>query len=96
VSVYLTNDEHESLRVLPGTEVRKDRYSAAGGSLDIYDFPKQRLVVFEVEFESEEAAIAFSPPPFVGEEITRDADYSGFALARANAPILPGTALPHS
>ena len=81
VSIYLSEGEYETLIALPGSVARKIRYSVAGGSLDVYDYPNPGLVVFEVEFESESASAQYTPPSFVGQEVTRNAKFSGYAIA---------------
>ena len=64
--------------------VRKRRYAVAGGALDL--FPGQdQFAVFEMEFESESEAQAYSPPGFVREEVTNDPAYSGAARGQAPA-----------
>jgi len=82
VSVYLSEQEHESLLVLPGAYLRKARYSVQGGALDVLEHPCPGFTIFEVEFPSQSAASAYVPPPFVGEEVTFNASYSGYALAQ--------------
>jgi len=82
VSIYLTGQEYESLLALPGASLRKARYSVGGGSLDVLEYPNAGLAIFEVEFPSERAASTYVPPPFVGEEVTFNANYSGYALAQ--------------
>jgi CYTH domain-containing protein len=82
VSVYLSEGEHESLQALPGAVARKARYSIAGGSLDVYEHPCPRPTIFEVEFESQAEAAAYSPPDFVADEVTLNPRYSGYALAQ--------------
>lgn len=80
-NLYLTEAEWRLLDALPGLRVRKQRIRYAGGSLDIYSELEPRIVLFEVEFSSEETAAAYSPPPFAGREITGDPECSGHALA---------------
>jgi CYTH domain-containing protein len=82
VSVYLSVEEHETLRGLPGAIVRKVRYSIEGGALDVYEHPCPRPTIFEVEFESQAESAAYLPPDFVAEEITFNARYTGYALAQ--------------
>ena len=82
VSIYLTGQEYESLLALPGASLRKARFSVGGGSLDVLEHPSAGLAIFEVEFPSQSAASAYVLPPFVGEEVTFDATYSGYALAQ--------------
>ncbi len=81
VTVYLTHGEYQALSSLPGRTVQKLRYTVAGGSLDMYVHPHAGLAVFEREFEDARSAAAHTPPAFVGEEITGQAAWSGFALA---------------
>jgi CYTH domain-containing protein len=81
VSIYLDEAEYNTLSLLPGVIARKLRYTLAGGSIDIYEYPALSHAIFEVEFDSEEAAASFIPPEFVGEEITRKSNYSGYSLA---------------
>ena len=80
-NLYLTEAEWKTLDALPGLRVRKQRIRYTGGSLDFYSELEPRIVLFEMEFSSEEKAAAYSPPSFVGREITGDSAYSGLALA---------------
>jgi len=82
VSIYLTGQEYESLLALPGASLRKARYSLEGGSLDVLEHPSTGLAIFEVEFPNQCASSTYVPPSFVGEEVTFDATYSGYALAQ--------------
>jgi CYTH domain-containing protein len=81
VSVYLSQGEHEVLRGLPGRIARKARYSIEGGSLDVYEHPRPRPIIFEVELTCQAEAEAYLPPGFVAEEITFEERYTGYALA---------------
>jgi CYTH domain-containing protein len=83
VTIYLSEDEYKVLACLPAQLARKRRLSVCGGSLDIYEFPNIAAQVFEVEFRTPEEAIAYAPPRGVGQEITNDPRYSGYALASA-------------
>jgi len=89
VSVYLHESEFELLAALPAWEAGKRRYAVVGGALDEYLYPRQGLVVFEVEFDSEQAARDYQPPAFAGAEITGDASFSGFTIARHQDPGQP-------
>jgi len=82
VSVYLSQEEYEVLRALPGAIARKSRYSVEGGALDIYESRHPRPSIFEMEFASEAEAAAYFPPHFAGEEVTFNAQYTGYALAQ--------------
>ncbi len=72
----------------PGTadrRLRKTRYDIPLGALvveiDVYHERHEGLIVAEVEFESEEAARAFRPPPWLGEDVSLDPRYSNQLLA---------------
>ncbi|MBP3965982.1 CYTH domain-containing protein [Paenibacillus lignilyticus] len=56
----------------------KNRITAHWGDrvveIDIYD--QIRLMVLEVEFDSEEAAVAFEPPAWFGKDISTEKQYS--------------------
>jgi CYTH domain-containing protein len=82
VSIYLTEQEYESLLALPGATLRKVRYSIENGSLDVLEFPSAGIALFEVEFPSQRAASVYVPPAFAGEEVTFNASYSGYALSQ--------------
>jgi CYTH domain-containing protein len=82
VSVYLTEEEFNVMAAMPGAAVKKSRYTIAGGALDVYQNPNSGFAVFEVEFESETAAINYTPPSFTSQEITHDTKYSGYALSQ--------------
>jgi len=79
-NIYLSEAEYLALSTLSGIRVCKKRYSVADGAVDIYPGPL-RLAVFEIEFDSERAAAIYTPPAFVGEEVTDNPAYSGVALA---------------
>lgn len=78
----------------PGTEGRrvfKDRHEVplAGRQnkieLDVYREQLAGLSVAEIEFDSEEEAATFEPPPWFGREVTDNSGYKNRALAeRAN------------
>lgn len=66
--------------------IRKSRYCLPCGpctiELDIFDPPLSPLVVAEVEFPTEEEALAFRPPDWFGEEVTYDRAYSNASLSK--------------
>lgn len=80
-NLYLTEPEYRRFAELPGARSRKRRYSFAQGVVDVYEQPRGDVAVFEVAFDDERAAQAFSPPPFVTREITNEAAFTGYALA---------------
>jgi adenylate cyclase len=49
--------------------------------LDVYDGAHDGLVTAEIEFGSLEASERFSPPPWLGREVTGDARYANQTLA---------------
>ncbi len=51
--------------------------------LDIFAEPLAPLMMVEVEFSSEDAARAFTPPAWFGREVTQDRRYRNKALALA-------------
>jgi CYTH domain-containing protein len=74
-----------------GRRLEKTRYELDAGDglvleLDVYTGELEGLVVAEVEFDSEEAAEAFTPPAWVGADVTEDARYKNQRLARDGAP----------
>jgi len=69
-----------------GRRVEKVRHLVAleGGltaEVDVYAGPLDGLLTAEIEFPSETAARTFSPPPWLGEEVTGDATYANQNLA---------------
>ena len=58
--------------------------------LDVYGGALDGLMTAEIEFPAEAAALAFSPPPWLGEEVTGDPAYANQNLAvRRPAPGRP-------
>lgn len=69
-----------------GRRIRKTRYLIPEGAsliieLDVYHGRLAGLMTAEVEFESPEAAVAFDPPAWIGDEVTDDARYKNKHLA---------------
>ena len=83
-----------------GNRITKDRWCIPLGpytvELDMFDPPFAPLMVAEVEFPSEEAAAAFQPPAWFGQEVTYDPAYTNARLSQqkaegeAAAAIRPG------
>jgi adenylate cyclase len=80
-------------RLWPLTEERrlhKRRHVLPQGDLeievDVYADELDGLVVAEIEFPSEDAARAFEPPEWLGEEITGDERYLNETLATQGPP----------
>jgi CYTH domain-containing protein len=91
VEVELDRDRFDALWPLTeGRRVVKRRHlrPVEGGvfEIDVYEGDLDGLAVVEIEFGSEEAADGFSPPEWVGAEVTDDARFANRALAVAGAP----------
>jgi adenylate cyclase len=74
-----------------GRRIEKTRYEIPADDgltieLDVYDGALAGLVVAEVEFDSEDAADAFSGPDWLGREVTEDSRYKNQRLACEGAP----------
>ena len=68
-----------------GKRLTKTRYEIACGDnlveIDLYGGRHEGLVVAEVEFDDEQAALDFEPPDWLGEDVTGDPRYSNQLLA---------------
>ena len=74
-----------------GRRVEKTRHVVEldGGvcaEVDVYAGALEGLLTAEVEFGSEDASRAFSPPEWFGDEVTGDARYANQTLALRGAP----------
>lgn len=69
-----------------GLVIEKDRYCIPLGEyiveLDVFDGLLAPLVIAEVEFPSEEAALDFCPPEWFGEDVTMDPSYANANLSK--------------
>lgn len=85
--MQLTQEEFDNLFAKVSTHaIDKIRYEVAleGGftaELDVFAGKHDGLKLVEVEFDSEEAANAFTPPAWFGEDVTKDAQYKNNNLA---------------
>lgn len=83
----LTKESYEHLRAkIDGRLIRKTRYEIPlNGSLtielDIFHGDLEPLILAEVEFPSEEAANAFTPPEWFGEDVTFSPKYHNSSLS---------------
>lgn len=88
----LTEAQFESLWELTrGRRVVKTRHlvpvdDGLTAEVDVYEGALSGLVTVEVEFPSEEASAAFSPPEWLGREVTGDKRYANRALAVDGVP----------
>jgi CYTH domain-containing protein len=68
-----------------GKRLVKTRYEIPFGDrvieIDVYHERHEGLVVAEVEFDDEDAAKNFRPPPWLGDDVTGDPRYSNQLLA---------------
>jgi CYTH domain-containing protein len=86
--------ERESFEALwpltSGRRLAKNRHLIPHGDrqieLDVYRGELEGLSVAEVEFPDEEAADAFEPPPWFGEEVTGKKEYLNETLATEGPP----------
>jgi adenylate cyclase len=62
--------------------------------IDEYHDALSGLVTAEIEFASEEASDAFTPPAWLGREITGDARYANQSLATAGLPDVTAASTP--
>lgn len=84
--ISLTAEQFEALwPATAGQRLEKRRYFLMNEDLlfelDIYDGDLAGLQVVEVEFDSREAAHAFTPPGWFGAEVTENPAYKNAALA---------------
>lgn len=85
VELDLTKEQYSALQpLLPAPAVKKllKRYNLGGGHVlecSLVDEGAQTAFYYaEIEFENEEEARAFTPPPFFGREVTEE---RGFTMA---------------
>jgi adenylate cyclase len=73
-----------------GRRVVKTRYlvpiDGLTAEVDEYEGALEGLRTAEVEFDSEAASVAFSPPDWLGREVTGDARYANRTLAVSGLP----------
>jgi CYTH domain-containing protein len=94
VEEELPLDEAAFERLWPLTDgrrvvkVRHRRATAPGVvmELDVYEGDLSGLMTLEVEFADEEAARAWTPPPWAGREVTGDKAYANQTLALRGRP----------
>ena len=69
-----------------GVIIRKKRYLIPYEKytieLDVFEEPYEKLVIAEVEFESEEEVGEFCPPDWFGEDVTYDRRYHNSNLSK--------------
>ena len=69
-----------------GIIIRKKRYLIPYEKytieLDVFEEPYENLIIAEVEFESEEEAMAFTPPSWFEEDVTLERRYHNSNLSK--------------
>ena len=97
---FLTREEYELplteeayrhlLSKADGLVIVKDRFLIPWEGytieLDVFDAPLTPLVLAEVEFPTEEEALAFCPPEWFGRDVTWDPAYSNACLSQKGTP----------
>ncbi|MBO6260373.1 MAG: CYTH domain-containing protein [Lachnospiraceae bacterium] len=85
----LTKESYEHLVAkADGNVISKKRYlipiegTSLTIELDVFDKPFAPLVVAEVEFETEEEAMAFVPLEWFGEDVTNETEYHNSTMSR--------------
>lgn len=86
VNIYLTSEEYDSLRHLPGSDIVKHRYSYEfqGRHFSIDEHVGALAGLYLCEYEATSAAVLDNIifPPFAIENVTADDRYFGANLAR--------------
>ncbi|GAB3436435.1 CYTH domain-containing protein [Actinophytocola sediminis] len=83
-NTYLSKTEYDLLADLPTTTLIKTRYSIPPFGIDVFAPPLHGLVLAEVEFDTDNAMLAFRPPSYVIAEVTNDQRFTGGCLATAS------------
>jgi len=88
---WITKEEYTKLSAkTEGNVIYKTRYQGVDNgvafAIDIYKGDLKGLAVYEVEFATEEEANKFSPPDWVGKDVTSDKRYKNGNLARYGMP----------
>lgn len=71
---------------IDGQPISKRRYLIPFGNytieLDVFQSPRPGLLLAEVEFPSEEAALSFQAPDWFGEDVTNSSEYHNSNLSK--------------
>ena len=87
VNITLSPEQWNELwPMTEGRRVLKDRYEVPCGDflleLDVFKGGNEGVITAEVEFRDPESSHSFIPPDWLGEEVTRQAEYSNWKLAK--------------
>lgn len=90
--VEITKEQFDALwGATEGRRVEKTRYEIPHENglieLDVYHGNLKGLVSAEMEFDSEEASDAFTPPEWFSDEVTEDGRYKNQQLALQGIPV---------
>jgi CYTH domain-containing protein len=85
-TIYLSPEEYELMRLLPGRELRKRRHHLDPYSVDVFEGRLSGLIMAEIDFESEAEMRAHPVPEFAVREVSEDVRYTGAALAAKRLP----------
>ncbi len=80
-TTYLNEEEFALLATLPGSVLRKTRYSIPPFGVDVFDRPLDGLILAECEFDDDAAMHSFKPPAWILAEVTFDLRFTGGSLA---------------
>jgi CYTH domain-containing protein len=80
-TTYLNEEEFALLSTLPGSALRKTRYSIPPFGVDVFDPPLVGLILAECEFDDDAAMHSFIPPAWILAEVTFDSRFTGGRLA---------------
>jgi CYTH domain-containing protein len=93
-TIYLSEEEFVFFSVLPGTLLRKTRYSIPPFGVDVFAPPLSGLILAECEFDDDVSMNSFVPPDWIVAEVTSDSRFSGGQLAEMDPENLPNLLLP--
>jgi CYTH domain-containing protein len=80
-TTYLNEEEFALLSTLPGSVLRKTRYSIPPFGVDVFDSPLGGLILAECEFDDDATMQSFIPPAWILAEVTFDSRFTGGRLA---------------
>jgi CYTH domain-containing protein len=89
VNIYLSQEEYESLRVLPAHELRKrrfhDEFEGRTFGIDVFEAELDGLILCEIEADSVGELMSIEFPAYARIEVTDDLFFTGGTLCRASA-----------
>jgi adenylate cyclase len=81
--IILTKKQFNLLKTYANKHIRKTRFVVKNSDNTIFeiDFYLNGLSILEVEFPDEKSALSFTPPPWVGKEVTNNSSFKNYNLA---------------